>query len=181
MNKIQGLCHVLHARDYFKYQPIIDNQTSSSLKFHDMDKDVYVCESRYNIKTKGVKKIKWWNVPENKRVTLVPRETALEPVREQLPLLHNDLSHRPSTNDNELPTTESVEKARETIPYDSVINDKLNENSQERKQFYEQIALSTTCSYKIGDFVDFQETSSINESPKTRPILRIDQMWQDKR
>ena len=26
MNKIQGLCYVLHVKDYFKYQPIIENQ-----------------------------------------------------------------------------------------------------------------------------------------------------------
>lgn len=179
MGKIQGLCHVLHMKDYFKYQPVIENQTNSSLNFQNADKDVYVCESRYNIKTKGVKKIKWWNLPENKRVKLIPRETVLEPVREQLPLVNNHLSHRQSTSDNEVNPNESIDKIQETIPYDSVINDKLNENSPERKQFYEQIVISSNCFYKIGDYVYYQENDSINNQQDKRSILRIEKIWQD--
>ena len=74
MNQIQGLCHVLHLKDYCKLQPIIEQSSHSSLSLRDAKKDVYVCESRYNTKTKMVKKIKWWNLPENKRVKLIPRE-----------------------------------------------------------------------------------------------------------
>ncbi|CAF1411121.1 unnamed protein product [Adineta ricciae] len=180
MSKIQGLCHVLHIKDYFKYQPAIENQTNCSLNFQDVEKDIYVCESRYNIKTKGVKKIKWWNVPENKRVKLIPRETVLEPVREQLPLMNNHLPHRQSTSDNEVNSIECIDKVKETIPYDSVINDKLNENLPERKQFYEQIVISSSnCFYKIGDYVYYQENDQINNQLNKRSILRIEKIWQD--
>jgi hypothetical protein len=170
MNKIQGLCHVLHMKDYFKYQPIIEN---SSLKFQDLDKDVYVCESRYNIKTKVVKKIKWWNLPENKRVKLIPRETILEPIREQLTIVHKNLLHRQSITDNELTNIDIIEKSKETIPYDSVINEKLNENLQEKKQFYEQIVITSNCYYKVGDYVYIQENNQLDKSS----ILRIDKIW----
>ena len=93
MNKIQGLCHVLHVKDYFKYQPIIDNQINNSLKFQNDNKDIYVCESRYNIKTKIVKKIKQWNIPENKRVKLIQRKTILDNIRIPLTIVNNHFSY----------------------------------------------------------------------------------------
>jgi protein polybromo-1 len=158
MNKIQGLCYVLHVKDYFKYQPIIDEIQLS-------DEDVYVCESRYNIKTKMFKKIKWWNLPENKRVKLIQRDTPLENIRIPSTLVNN-LIHRSSTQDNESSSSSSsfnvdiIEKSRETVLYDSVINEKLNENSSIKRDFYEQIVLSVT-----------------NNDKKF--ILRIDKIWKD--
>ena len=138
MNKIQGLCHVLHVKDYFKYQPIIEN---SSLKFQDLDKDIYVCESRYNIKTKIVKKIKWWNLPENQRVKLIPRETILEPIREPLTVVNKNLLNTQTISDNELLNVDIIEKIKETIPYDSVINEKLNENLTEKNNFMNKLLM----------------------------------------
>jgi len=180
MNKIQGLCHVLLFKDYYKYQPIIENQINSSLKFQDPDKDIYVCESRYNIKTKVVKKIKWWNLPENKRIKLIPREIILEPIRESLTIVNNNLLHRQSINDNELLNVDIIEKIKEIIPYDSVINEKLNENLKEKKQFYEQIVISSNCFYKIGDYVYIHENSNNNNKQlDKRSILRIDKIWKD--
>jgi hypothetical protein len=176
MNKIQGLCHVLHLKDYYKLQPIIENSnTNSSLKFQDPDKDVYVCESRYNPKTKVVKKIKWWNIPENKRVKLIPRETILEPIREALPIGKENFMARQAVNDNDLGNVEIIEKIKETIPYDSVINEKLNENSQDKKQFYEQIVISISCSYKIGDYIYIHDDSKMDK----RSIMRIDKIWKN--
>ncbi|CAF3059741.1 unnamed protein product [Rotaria sp. Silwood2] len=174
MNKIQGLCHVLLVKDYFKYQPIIENETNTLLKFQDLDKDIYVCESRYNIKTKIVKKIKWWNLPENKRVKLIPRETILEPIRESLTLNNDNLLHSQIINDNDLINVDIIEKIKEIIPYDAVINEKLNENLIEKKQFYEQIVVSSNCFYKIGDYVYFHENSTQLDR---RSILRIDKIW----
>ena len=176
MNKIQGLCHVLHFKDYFKYQPTIENQADSSTNFQDLDKDVYVCESRYSIKTRVVKKIKWWNLPENKRVKLIPRETILEPIREPLTALDKNLLHRQSTSDNESINVDMIEKMKETIPYDSVINEKFNENLTVKKQFYEQIVISSNCFYKVGDYVYIQEN---NHQLEKRSILRIDKIWKD--
>lgn len=180
MNKIQGLCHVLHYKDYYKFQPIIEHSTTnSSLQFQDPDKDIYVCESRYNPKTKIVKKIKWWNIPENHRVKLIPRETTLEPIRESLPIGNPNSMHRHMINDNELGNVEIIEKIKETIPYDAVINEKLNENSSNKKQFYEQIVISVNCYYKVGDYVYINDNRQQNNSMNKRTILRIDQVWKD--
>ncbi|CAF4674713.1 unnamed protein product [Rotaria sp. Silwood1] len=180
MNKIQGLCYILHVKDYFKYQPMIDDQISFQ------DQDVYVCESRYNIKTKVFKKIKSWNVPENKRVKLIPRDSPLENIRISSTLVsnnnnnNNSLIHRSSTTDNELLNIDIIEKPKETILYDSVINDKLNENSIIKRIFYEQIVISTHIFYKVGDFVYVNniENNNNNQSNK-RFILRIDKIWKD--
>ena len=180
MNKIQGLCHVLHYKDYYKFQPIIEHSTTdSSLQFQDLDKDIYVCESRYNPKTKIVKKIKWWNVPENHRVKLIPRETTLEPIRESLPIGNPNSMHRHMINDNELGNVEIIEKRKETIPYDAVINEKLNENSSNKKQFYEQFVISLNCYYKVGDYVYINGTNQQTNPMNKRTILRIDQVWKD--
>ncbi|CAF4306050.1 unnamed protein product, partial [Rotaria sp. Silwood2] len=51
---------------------------------------------------------------------------------------------------------------------------KLNENLIEKKQFYEQIVVSSNCFYKIGDYVYFHENSTQLDR---RSILRIDKIW----
>ena len=171
MNKIQGLCYVLHVKDYFKYQPIFDNQIEIQ------DQDVYVCESRYNIKTKMFKKIKWWNIPENKRVKLIQRDIPLENIRIPSTLVH----HRPSTTESESINADIIEKSKETIFYDSVINEKLNENSAIKRNFIEQIVISTNTFYKVGDFVyvtNIENNNNNNELDK-RFILRIEKIWKD--
>ena len=179
MKKIQGLCHVLHVKDYFKYQPVIENTAMGSLQFQNPEKDIYVCESRYQLKTRLVKKIKLWSVPESKRIKLIPRESPLDNTRVPLPVNHPHQSagHRSSTTDTEPISTDIIERIKESIPYDSVINDKLNENLAEKKQFYEQLAVSSNVSYKVGDYVYIAEK---HQSDK-RSILRIDQIWREKK
>ncbi|CAF3168382.1 unnamed protein product [Rotaria socialis] len=175
MNKIQGLCFVSHFKDYFKYQPILDDETAFQ------DQDVYVCESRYNMKTKTFRKIKWWNLPENTRVKLIQRDTPLENIRIASTLGNNNsLIHRSSTTDNESINTDIIDKPKETILYDTVINEKLNENASIKKTFYEQIVISTHSFYKVGDFVYVNniENNNNNESNK-RFIFRIDKIWKE--
>ena len=166
VKQIHRICHVLHYKDYYKYQPMIDNE--SQVKIDDLDKDVYVCESRYNTKTKMDKKIKWWNLPDSQRVKLVPRTIPLEPIREILANENENLIH-----DSDVTNVDVIEKSKETIPYDSVINEKLNENNQDKKQFFEQIVLSTNCFYKIGDYV------YVNDENNKQSILHIEQIWKD--
>ena len=166
MNQIQGLCYVSYIKDYFKYQPILQDQSSMP------DEDVYVCESRYNNKTKMFKKVKWWNLPENKRIKLSPRDVPLENIRVPSTLANN-LVHRLSTAENESMHTEIIEKTREIVLYDAVVNEKLNENSTVKRNFYEQIALSINRFYKVGDFV------YVNQLEKKRSILKIEKIWKD--
>ena len=184
MNKIQGLCHVLHVKDYFKYRPRIDDPTSKINDFQ--DQDIFVCESRYNVKSKMFKKIKHWNVPENKRVHLVPRETILDNTRHPSTLIHyhnsnsNDFLHRTSITDSDSSHADIIDKIKETIPYDSVINEKFNENLQEKKIFYEQIVVSSNSYYKVGDYVYVTNIENNTNHLDKRLIFRIEKIWKEK-
>ncbi len=168
MNRIQGLCYVSYIKDYFKYQPILNDNGTQLLP----DEDVYVCESRYNSKTKMFKKVKWWNLPENKRIKLIQRDIPLENIRIPSTLVNN-LIHRISTVDNELTNVDVIEKSRETVLYDSIVNDKLNENCSIKRNFYEQIVLSINQFYKVGDFVYIKNVEN------KKSIFRIDKIWKD--
>jgi protein polybromo-1 len=168
MNKIQGLCYVSYIKDYFKYQPILNDNGTQLLP----NEDVYVCESRYNSKTKMFKKVKWWNLPENKRIKLIQRDIPLENIRIPSTLVNN-LIHRISTVDNELINVDVIEKSREIVLYDSVVNDKLNENSSIKRNFYEQIVLAINQFYKVGDFVYVKNVEN------KKSIFRIDKIWKD--
>ncbi|KAK1137896.1 hypothetical protein K0M31_002390 [Melipona bicolor] len=67
--KVAGRCCVLSVKDYFRMQ---------SDGF--LEKDVYVCESRYSTKARAFKKIKVWNFDPD-HLKLIPREKPLEPKR----------------------------------------------------------------------------------------------------
>jgi protein polybromo-1 len=183
MNRIQGLCYVLHAKDYFKYQPMIQDRTNTSVPLP--DEDVYVCESRYNMKTKTFKKIKCWNVPENKRAHLTPRETVLENIRLPSSLVNHggnsSIAHRPSATDSESMHVDIIEKAKETVLYDSVINEKLNEHASVKRIFYEQIVTPSSSFYKVGDYVYVTniEANNNHHGADKRFILRIEKIWKN--
>ena len=170
MSRIHSLCYVLHVKDYFKYQPVLQDDAPIP------EQNVYVFESRYNVKTKMFKKIKWWNLPENKRIKLIPRDAPLELLRMPSTLVH----HRSVMIDGESPHADIIEKPKETVLYDSVINDKLNENSAVKRAFYEQIAPSAYSFYKVGDFVYVtnMENNNNNGSDK-QSIVRIDKIWKE--
>lgn len=68
-DSILGKCFVMTVKDYFRMRPVGFD-----------DKDVWVCENRYNTKSRSFKKIKvFWNEPEHIKLTY--REKALEPTR----------------------------------------------------------------------------------------------------
>ncbi|XP_026831166.1 protein polybromo-1 isoform X10 [Ooceraea biroi] len=67
--KVAGRCCVLSVKDYFRMQPE-----------GFLEKDVYVCESRYSTKARAFKKIKVWNFDPD-HLKLLPREKPLEPKR----------------------------------------------------------------------------------------------------
>lgn len=69
LSKVAGRCCVLSVKDYFRMQPE-----------GFLEKDVYVCESRYSTKARAFKKIKVWNFDPD-HLKLVPRSKCLEPKR----------------------------------------------------------------------------------------------------
>lgn len=65
LSQLLGKCFTMSIKDYFKSRPE-----------GFADKDVYVCESRYQSKTRSFKKIKVW--PFDSTHNLIPRECPLE-------------------------------------------------------------------------------------------------------
>ncbi|CAF0748887.1 unnamed protein product, partial [Didymodactylos carnosus] len=167
VSKIIGHCYVSHVKDYFKYRPVVINQTTTSIHFDD-EKDVYVCESRYNTKTKMFKKIKLWNMPGNNCVKLVQRIKPLEANRDVSSFVKNEQSTSQDEQQRQqdlsdlndplfLSSTETIEKLKHTLPinYSSTgkLNDSLTQEQEQStviKQYYEQVAFSNKDYYKLG-------------------------------
>ena len=66
-SRVLDKCYVMHIRSYSKFMPPGYSQ-----------EDVYVCQSKYNIKTRTEKKIKTWPVGDSCEADLVPRDTPLQ-------------------------------------------------------------------------------------------------------
>lgn len=71
LSKLKGRCFVLNIRDYVRLKPE-----------GFQDKDVYVCESRYQTRGRSFKKIKTWN-HYNPNVKLLTRDEPMELTRVQ--------------------------------------------------------------------------------------------------
>ena len=69
LSKVAGKCCVLNVKDYFRFLPE-----------GFLEKDVYVCESRYSTRVRAFKKIKCWNFDPD-HLKLIPREKTIEPKR----------------------------------------------------------------------------------------------------
>lgn len=68
LSQLLSRCFVMSVKDYFKFRP-------EGIA----DKDVYVCESRYNTRARSFKKIKTWGFTKAKDpVKLIIRENQLE-------------------------------------------------------------------------------------------------------
>ncbi|KAL5013533.1 hypothetical protein ScPMuIL_007803 [Solemya velum] len=148
INQIIRKCFVMYVKDYFKYRP--ENFP---------DKDVFVCESRYNQKHKCFKKIKIWQNTKIEHVKLVPREIPLIPIR-VASVFADKVDNKDDLDDGE---TSILDKERENVPVEQSMPDDPN-------TYYEQLTCSTGC-YKLGDAVYIQ--SEANNSF----IVRIDKMW----
>lgn len=69
LSKVAGKCCVLSVKDYFRMVPE-----------GFLEKDVYVCESRYSTRARSFKKIKIWNFDAD-HLKLTAREEPIEPKR----------------------------------------------------------------------------------------------------
>lgn len=63
---LRTFCHVVHLDDYRKFQFDID------------ETDLFICESRYNCKTKKLQPIESFDVPKNENIRFFPREQLLQ-------------------------------------------------------------------------------------------------------
>jgi protein polybromo-1 len=155
LKDLQQKCYVMSVKDYFKLKP-------ESFA----DKDVYVCEFRYNSRARSFKKIKAWpfqtgntklmlrEVPlEPKRVQSVFKDRPVDPLKLDIPIDEVDLA--------------LVEKEKANVEI-------IVQGSDENNIYYEQF--NSVCSgvVKIGDYV-YVATESGKQA-----IAQINSIWETK-
>ncbi|CAD0205494.1 unnamed protein product [Chrysodeixis includens] len=153
LDHVAGHCYVMNVKEYFKFRPE-----------GFADKDVYVCESRYNTKSRWFKKIKVWEGAE-KEATLIPREVPLEPSRTVSVFRERVEKHK-----DELAELEVLENVHEKERPDVVMYNPLG--TDDENTYYEQY--NTVCSgvIKTGDYVYV-----VTDGGK-QMIAQVDTIWE---
>ncbi|XP_064554339.1 protein polybromo-1 [Drosophila montana] len=157
MDKVLGMCYVMHIRDYIKLRP-------DGLP----EKDVFVCESRYNLQGRCFKKLKNWPTSResnNSSVRFVPRETPLELKRVMSVFKERIEKHKGELEELKLQEA-LVEKEKPNVTCDAP------PNAQDNSVYYQQY--NTICSgvIKTGDFV-YVATQSGKQS-----VAQVQQIWE---
>ncbi|KAK2717362.1 hypothetical protein QYM36_006224 [Artemia franciscana] len=83
LSEVVGKCYVMPVKDYFRLKPE-----------GFQDKDIFVCESRYNSRQRHFRKIKilCWDLPMD--VEIIPREEPLEPIKVRSVFKERVLKHK---------------------------------------------------------------------------------------
>ncbi|XP_011198605.2 protein polybromo-1 [Bactrocera dorsalis] len=157
MDKVLGKCYIMHIKDYIKMRP--EGYA---------DKDVFVCESRYNGRARCFKKFKIWPfVRENDPVRFVPRDEPLELKRVMSVFKERIEKHKGELEELKLQEA-LVEKEKP-----NVVCDALPLNSEPNSVYYQQFNTICSGAVKIGDFV-YVATQSGKQS-----IAQIHQIWEN--
>lgn len=161
LSQVRNKCHVLFIKDYLR----------SSVEGA-AEKDVFVCESRYNSKTRSFKKIKNWPFAIPAEVKLVHREESLEPKRIMSVFRERVEKHKGELAELQLQEA-LVEKEKPNVPMTAAVTGGGG-GGEEGCTYYEQY--NTVCSgvVKTGDFV-YVATEGGKQA-----IAQIHQMWETK-
>lgn len=157
MDKVLGMCYVMHIRDYIKLRP-------DGLP----EKDVFVCESRYNVQGRCFKKLKNWSTSRestNSSMRFVLRETPLELKRVMSVFKERIEKHKGELEELKLQEA-LVEKEKPNVICDAP------PNAEDNSVYYQQY--NTICSgvIKTGDFV-YVATQTGKQS-----VAQVQQIWE---
>ncbi|XP_066976703.1 protein polybromo-1 isoform X4 [Macrobrachium rosenbergii] len=152
LTDVVGKCYVLPLLDYVKMKPEgVD------------DKDVYVCESRYNTRNRFFKKIKSFPFNVGERVTLVERPEPLG-----LKRVDSVFKERIERHKEELAELDEETKiSRRSLP--NVL--KIHPEGATNYTYYEQYNISSGA-IKLGDFVYVK-----GREPGKKAIRQINQLY----
>ncbi|XP_068625426.1 protein polybromo-1 isoform X1 [Battus philenor] len=153
LDQVIGRCYVMNVKEYFKFRP--EGYA---------DKDVYVCESRYNTKHRWFKKIKVWEGAE-KEATLTPRDVPLEPNRTVSVFRERVEKHK-----DELAELEVLENIQEKDRPDVVMYNPLG--TDDENTYYEQYNMVCSGVIKTGDYVYV-----VTDGGK-QMIAQVDTIWE---
>merc|ERR1719445_1399208 len=153
---VVGRCCVMNVKDYFIKKPE---------GFE--DKEIFVCESRYSVKSRSFKKMKlFWNIPDH--INLIMREVQLEPKRVQ-----SIFKERVEKHKEELEELAMMESTLETeIPLNILMeNPDIVPGAGEGSQYFEQYTIPGPITLRRGDAVYVRGENGKNL------IAQIDSMW----
>ncbi|XP_037956696.1 protein polybromo-1 [Teleopsis dalmanni] len=156
MDKVLGKCYVMHIKDYIKLKPE-----------GFAEKDVFVCESRYNVTQRLFRKFKTWHfVRDNDPIKFVTREEPLELKRVMSVFKERIEKHKGELEELKLQEA-LIEKEKPNVPCDPPTNAEAN------AVYYQQY--NTICSgvVKTGDFV-YVATQTGKQS-----IAQVHQIWEN--
>ncbi|XP_030370298.1 protein polybromo-1 [Scaptodrosophila lebanonensis] len=156
MDKVLGMTMVMHIKDYIKLRP-------DGLP----EKDVFVCESRYNLQGRCFKKLKnWSSARDQSSIKFVPRETPLELKRVMSVFKERIEKHKGELEELKLQEA-LIEKEKPNVQCDAP------PNSEDSSVYYQQY--NTICSgvVKTGDFV-YVATQTGKQS-----IAQVQQIWEN--
>ncbi|CAD6994057.1 unnamed protein product [Ceratitis capitata] len=157
MDKVLGKCYIMHIKDYIKMRPE-----------GFADKDVFVCESKYNSRARCFKKFKIWPfVRVNDPVRFIPREEPLELRRVMSVFKERIEKHKGELEELKLQET-LVEKEKP-----NVVCDAPPTNVEPNSVYYQQYNTICSGAVKVGDFV-YVATQSGKQS-----IAQIHQIWEN--
>lgn len=153
LSQLLGKCFTMSIKDYFKSRPE-----------GFADKDVYVCESRYQSKSRSFKKIKVW--PFDSTHNLIPRESPLE-----LKRIMSVFKERVEKHKGELAELQLQEALIEKDKPNVAV---MIQGTEEGTTYFEQY--NTMCSgvVKTGDYV-YVATETGKQS-----IAQISSIWETK-
>ncbi|XP_059081440.1 protein polybromo-1-like isoform X3 [Tigriopus californicus] len=156
LSTICGRCMVVPVREYFRSKPE---------GFE--DKDLYVCESRYQSRARSFKKMKmFWNIPDH--INMIPRDEPLEPKR-----VMSVFKERIEKHKEEIEEIDSMVRSLEEELPSNVIwaNPDASAQVQENRTYYEQYTIPGPITLRRGDAVYVRSENGKNL------IAQIDLMW----
>ncbi|KAL7016182.1 hypothetical protein ACKWTF_009954 [Chironomus riparius] len=156
LKELQQKCYVMSVKDYFKLKP-------ESFA----DKDVYVCEFRYNSRARSFKKIKAWPFQTN-NTKLVLREEPLEPKRVQS--VFKDRPVDPLKLDIPIDEVDLALTEKEKCNVEVIVHG----NDDVMNTYYEQFNTACSGTVKTGDYV-YVATESGKQA-----IAQINSIWETK-
>ncbi|XP_070490389.1 protein polybromo-1 isoform X5 [Chironomus tepperi] len=156
LKELQQKCYIMSVKDYFKMKP-------ESFA----DKDVYVCEFRYNSRARSFKKIKAWPFQTN-NTKLILREEPLEPKRVQS--VFKDRPVDPLKLDIPIDEVDLALTEKEKCNVEVIVQG----NDDAMNTYYEQFNTACSGTVKTGDYV-YVATESGKQA-----IAQINSIWETK-
>ncbi|KAI6660874.1 protein polybromo-1-like [Oopsacas minuta] len=158
-SRVNAKCYVMHLKSFSKFMP---NGYS--------EEDVYVCQSKYNVKTRTEKKIKTWPVGEQRDSDFILRDTPL--LMQRIPSVFVNSATNSGLSEGGTEGQGQGDKSDDE-EYTNISTQHLPQGAPKGFSYFDQCVIDGV-RFKLGDFV------YVKVQDGSTCIVRIDQIWHDK-